>query len=186
LKFIRNLRGARGHVAVALIFCVAFAGTATAAKLITGDQVKNGSLTGRDVKDRSLTPRDFKGSVKGDTGAPGSAVAYAKVTLSVVDGEPTYTFVPERSKNINAVNRTGSASNPATAHAGIVCVDVSVPVNVAVATADRLPVDSSVTAGVQVPTINGADRCPPGSDAAVTLKDRSDAPTESGFYVIFN
>jgi hypothetical protein len=38
---------------------------ATAAKLVTGKQVKDGSITGKDVKNKSLTPRDFKGSVAG-------------------------------------------------------------------------------------------------------------------------
>jgi len=210
LRIIRNLFDGRGHVVVALAFCLAFAGTAAAAKLITGEQVKNGSLTGKDVKDRSLTARDFKGSVKGERGAqgprgsqgpqgsqglqgtpgepgsPGGALAYAKVNFTGTQAEPTYTLVPERSKNINAVNRTGNPANPATAIPGIVCVDVSVPVNVAVASTDRVPVDPSVIASVQVPTVNGADRCPAGSDAAILLKNSNDVPTESGFYVIFN
>jgi hypothetical protein len=54
---------------VALVF--ALAGGATAATLITGKQVKNGSLTGVDVKDRSLTAKDFKGSLRGPTGPSG-------------------------------------------------------------------------------------------------------------------
>jgi hypothetical protein len=191
LKIVRSLFGGRGHLVVALVACLACAGTATAATLITGKQVKDGSLTGKDVKDRSLTSHDFKGSLKGpkgdqgEPGTPGGAVAYAKVKYSVVEGQPTYTLDADNSKNINAVNRTGSASNPATAIPGIVCIDVSVPVKVAVATADRVPVDPSVIANVQMPTTNGADRCPPGSDAAVLLKDANDATTEASFYVIF-
>jgi hypothetical protein len=55
---------------VALLFVVA--GSATAASLITGKQVKNGSLTGLDVKDRSLTARDFKGSLRGPVGPAGT------------------------------------------------------------------------------------------------------------------
>ncbi|MEO8106816.1 MAG: hypothetical protein ABI720_05810 [Actinomycetes bacterium] len=53
-------------------------GTAVAANLITGRDVKNdsltgrdvknGSLTGKDVKNKSLTKRDFKGSVRGPAG----------------------------------------------------------------------------------------------------------------------
>jgi hypothetical protein len=55
---------------------------ALASKLITGKQVKNGSLTGKDIKNKSLTAADFNGSVvgppgpvgpKGDTGEPGPA-----------------------------------------------------------------------------------------------------------------
>ena len=112
-------------------------------------------------------------------------MAYAKVNFTGTQAEPTYTLVPERSKNINAVNRTGNPANPATAIPGVVCVDVSVPVNVAVASADRLPVEPPVIASVQLPTVNGADRCPPGTDAAIVLKDNNNNATESGFYVIF-
>lgn len=36
-------------------------GTAEAASLITGKDVKNGSLTGKDVKNRSITSRDLRG-----------------------------------------------------------------------------------------------------------------------------
>lgn len=53
----------------------ATAGSATAASLITGKQVKNGSLTGADIKNRSLTARDFKSaaSLRGKQGASGPA-----------------------------------------------------------------------------------------------------------------
>jgi hypothetical protein len=44
---------------------------ATAGSLITGANVKNGSLTGKDVKNKSLTKSDFKGSVRGRAGATG-------------------------------------------------------------------------------------------------------------------
>jgi hypothetical protein len=57
-------------------------GTAVAAKLITGNDVKDGSLTGKDVKngslngkdvkDKSLTRKDFKGSVQGPAGPAGA------------------------------------------------------------------------------------------------------------------
>ena len=83
-------------LAVALVSLVAATGgTAVAASLITGEQVKDGSLTGADVKDHSLTkadlagvtahasrrgrgrrgrrgPRGFKGPA-GPAGAPGAA-----------------------------------------------------------------------------------------------------------------
>lgn len=77
-------------VGLAMVAVLALAGTASAVRLITGKQVKNGSLTGKDVRNssltgkdvrnRSLTKADFKGSVvgpqgptgaKGDTGAQG-------------------------------------------------------------------------------------------------------------------
>ena len=56
-------------------------GTAGAAKLLSGKDIKDNSITGADVKDRSLTAADFRGSVvgpagpagpKGDPGQPGT------------------------------------------------------------------------------------------------------------------
>jgi hypothetical protein len=101
-SLLHHLR--RNAVAYLALF-VALGGTSfAAATVITGKNVKNGSLTGKDVKNSSLTggdvknkslaPADFNGSVqgpqgdtgpqgpKGDTGAagaPGTARAYAYV-----------------------------------------------------------------------------------------------------------
>jgi hypothetical protein len=65
-----------------IALCVALSGSATAALMITGKQiknnsvaatdVKNGSLTGMDVRDKSLTANDFSGSVQGPQGPQGS------------------------------------------------------------------------------------------------------------------
>jgi hypothetical protein len=62
---------------------VGIGGTATAATLITGAQIQdgsvysrdiaNGTLTGTDVKDQSLTPTDFTGSLQGPAGPAGPA-----------------------------------------------------------------------------------------------------------------
>jgi hypothetical protein len=55
---------------VALMLCSA--GTAGAAFLITGKQIKDGTLTSRDIRDHSLTAKDIKGGViKGPAGATG-------------------------------------------------------------------------------------------------------------------
>ena len=43
-----------------LALFVAIAGTATAAKLITGSDIRNSSITTRDVKNRTLLRRDFR------------------------------------------------------------------------------------------------------------------------------
>jgi hypothetical protein len=59
---------------VAATAVIAAGGSATAATLITGKSVKDGTLTGRDVKDRSLTSKDFKGSLpSGPSGPSGPA-----------------------------------------------------------------------------------------------------------------
>jgi hypothetical protein len=51
------------NVVSTLCLFVVLGGTATAAVVITGKNVKDGSLTGRDVRDNSLP--------QGDTGVPG-------------------------------------------------------------------------------------------------------------------
>src|SRR3954451_17378322 len=48
------------NVAATLAMFLALAGGATAAVLITGKDVKDGSLTGADVKNHSLVRKDFK------------------------------------------------------------------------------------------------------------------------------
>jgi len=58
---------------------LAGAGSATAASIITGKQVKDGTLTGRDVKNRSLSSSDLSkkaiAALKGRKGATGPAGA---------------------------------------------------------------------------------------------------------------
>jgi hypothetical protein len=68
-------------VIACLALSIALGGTATAAVVITGKQVKDGSvagrdianrsLTGLDVRDGSLTPLDFNGSLQGQAGPAG-------------------------------------------------------------------------------------------------------------------
>ena len=81
----------RKTIILAVALLALAAGTATAAKLITGKDVKNNSLTGKDIKNRSLGLKDLNGKVKaamgggeavpgpqgpkGDTGPAGAAGA---------------------------------------------------------------------------------------------------------------
>lgn len=70
----RFVRVSPAMVVAMLALLVALGGTATAAGvLITGKQVKDGSLTGLDVKDKSLRAKDFEGSVRGGLGPQGPA-----------------------------------------------------------------------------------------------------------------
>ena len=65
----------RTLIAVVAILAIT-GGTATAAKLITGKNVKNESLTGKDVKNGSLGAKELssaaRASLKGQTGATGA------------------------------------------------------------------------------------------------------------------
>lgn len=68
------------------------AGSATAARMITGAQVRNSSLTGADIRNKSLTSLDFTGSVRGPAGpagpagAPGAPGAAGVASITRVDG----------------------------------------------------------------------------------------------------
>ena len=47
-------------VVAGLMLVVSFAGGATAAKLITGQQIKDNTITSRDIQDKAVTTRDVK------------------------------------------------------------------------------------------------------------------------------
>jgi hypothetical protein len=79
MKSSRRAR-VRFVVLAVVVLLVAMTGSATAARLITGRQIKDGSVTGRDVHNGSLTGGDVRnGSLSADefegslTGAPGPA-----------------------------------------------------------------------------------------------------------------
>lgn len=67
------------------VLVVGVAGTATAAKLITGKQIKNGTITNVDVKNGSLKEVDLKPKVKAKLNAP-SVKGYEVVTETVLVG----------------------------------------------------------------------------------------------------
>jgi hypothetical protein len=88
---------------IALLLTVG--GTAVAAKLITGKDIKNGSLTGKDVKNKSLTPKDFKGSVQGPAGAAGPA---GLVALHYIEG-PTIVVLANTQVGASALCPEGTS-----------------------------------------------------------------------------
>jgi hypothetical protein len=87
------------HAAVLLVaglLLVLSAGAgATAALVITGKQIKDGTVTGKDIKNRSLAMRDLKRSTKvklrgarGATGATGPAGPAGSIGLPGLPGLP--------------------------------------------------------------------------------------------------
>lgn len=179
---------------VALV--VACAGSATAATLITGKQIKNSSITGKDVKNKSITGKDIKGRLagrtgsqgaqgaqgatgsqgatgaqgatgsQGPTGAAGSALAFGKI------GE---TGALSASKNITSVTRVSM---------GTYCINTSVPIqNVIVSRAagGEIDVDFSV-----LTDFVGVFGCLPASDDAVVYTTKSGGAEDLEFYVLFN
>lgn len=183
-----HLRRPSPALVVALLaLFVALGGTASAAFIITGRNVKNGSLTGKDVKNgslgssdiknHSLTGKDIKGRVRGPrgpAGAPGSAKAFADVLGSgQVNG-----FA---SKNILRVSR------PA---AGVYCFYLSFqPVNVT-ATLDSVATGSAdvVKATLKHDDTRG-DACSGVESASVhvlNVNGKHPGATNAEFYVNFN
>lgn len=81
---LKHKRPSGGFIIAVVALFVALGGTATAAKLITGKQIKNNSITGVDIKDGSLGPRDVgnldvtKVSVSGDV--PNGQIITIKAT----------------------------------------------------------------------------------------------------------
>lgn len=72
--------------AVVGVLVLALSGTAGAARLITGDQIKDGSITGADIKGGSVGASDINASARdalrgprGATGSPGAAGAQGPV-----------------------------------------------------------------------------------------------------------
>lgn len=116
---------------ICLTIVVSSVATATAAKMITGAQIKNNSITGADIKNGSIKVADLapgtalsgargsdgaagangtKGSdgadgATGATGAAGTARAYA----SVVTGDPPY-FTPGKSKGFIGITHPNSGA----------------------------------------------------------------------------
>ena len=75
MKSMLNRRPSPSIVVSLVALAVAAAGTATAATLLTGANIKDGSITGKDIKDKSIGSADLKvlGGAKGATGAQGPA-----------------------------------------------------------------------------------------------------------------
>ncbi|WP_193608893.1 hypothetical protein [Nocardioides lijunqiniae] len=59
---IRNLRALPAALLVAVVLVAAMAGGATAAKMITGKQIKNNTVTTKDIKNNNLTSKDVRNS----------------------------------------------------------------------------------------------------------------------------
>lgn len=83
MRRLKRLRPSASMMVAFVALMVAAGGSATAATLITGAQIRNNSITGADVKssslsgsdikNKSLSPADFKGSVQGPAGPAGPA-----------------------------------------------------------------------------------------------------------------
>ena len=81
----RRFRYVPALVLALAVLVVGLAGGATAAKLITGAQIKDATITSKDVKDGTLAQKDLKKGVKAKLNAP-SVKGYEVVTETVLVG----------------------------------------------------------------------------------------------------
>lgn len=197
---MRNVLGrVSPAMAVAMLaLFVALSGTAvaTTSALISGRQIKNGSITGLDVKNKSLTPRDFRGSVrgprglrgatgatgasgakgdKGDAGEAGTAVAYALVT----DAGAVETNAPV--KGITAAMIT----HPAT---GVYCFrGLPAGAKIALVSANNVDDQNGTIASVYTNNTGTMDDCDPsaGDRFRVRTYDVTTAVLEDHDFVIW-
>jgi hypothetical protein len=111
-KFLaRIVRQSPAMVVAMLALFVSLTGTAvaTTSVLITGKQIRNGSITGLDVKKKTLTAKHFKGSVRGARGATGPAGAQGATGAPGAKGETGAQGVPglsglEQVSSVSAAN----------------------------------------------------------------------------------
>ena len=101
-------------LAAAAVLVAVSGGSYAAGTLITGADVKNGSLTGKDVKDKSLTKKDFKGSVAGPRGATGATGAPGAQGAPGVQGPagPFPDVLPSGKTLAGVYSVTGAATAP--------------------------------------------------------------------------
>ena len=87
---IRRLRPSPALVVAIVALCVAFTGTATAALVMTGKQIKDGTVTGKDVKNRTLGTNKLSkkavSSLKGQHGPAGPQGPRGEAGIQGVQG----------------------------------------------------------------------------------------------------
>lgn len=203
-------------VVAMLALFVALTGTAvaTTSVLITGKQIRNGSITGADVKNKSLTARDIRGrlrgargpagprgvaGVSGATGAQGAqgaqglqgpagtAVAYARVQA---DGtlQPDVAGLPSQAKGLQA---TDIVKGEAAAATGTYCFgDLGfLPASAVVSldNADAAAANRNLIVSVSIFRGQELGDCPPGHEQArVRIVDgNTEAATDARFFIWF-
>ena len=105
---MHQLGRSRTVIAVVAIIVVCGAASASAAKLINGGDVKNGSLTGKDLKNGSVTGKDVKdGSLTGKDVKDGS-LTKGDLKAALQDAIPVRVTKALPTKGFSATNSTVS------------------------------------------------------------------------------
>lgn len=123
-RIFSRLRPSPGTVIACIALVVACTGSATAATLITGAQIKNNSVTTKDVKNKSLKAGDFKpGQLpRGPAGAQGATGAQG---AQGVQGAPGLSDLEEVSGG-TAYNSESPKDATISCPAGKTAIDASV------------------------------------------------------------
>lgn len=118
-----------------LALAIVAAGTATAATLITGAQIKDGSITGKDIKDKSITAADVKGVAgpKGATGAPGPAGPAGPAGAAGAPGVSVFDASIPSGKSVRGLWGGSVSQAAAVSTASVVSFPVQAPVPLEVA-----------------------------------------------------
>jgi hypothetical protein len=163
------------NVTATIAVFLALGGTAIAAKVLIKkpSQLKNGVVINKKVRKATLTVNRLRpsarASLRGQTGPPGEAKAYAQVTGS------TGLVVADRTKDVESA-KEGT---------GQYCIKVPFTPNSIVA---MHRTSGSVVRIAQGGT-NGYGTCAsllPGTNAFVIIKDTANAFTDADFYVMVN
>jgi len=164
-------------IVVVVTVLLSTATSATAARLITGKQIKDNTVTTADVKDNSLKSRDFARAERkklrgprGLTGPAGTAIAYGSLTENASGAPIFYT----RSPNVTGVRR------PAGWPAGYYCLSFR-------SGTPRARIDSAVASstasGVEVTlhTSVGSSSCSASELGVFTFLRSTGAATDAEF-----
>jgi collagen triple helix repeat protein len=125
LRLMSRIHSVIKLTVLAVAFAAVAAGTATAAKLITGKQIKNHTITAKDIKKKTLTslkgapgeqgPKGDKGDAgpKGDTGAKGDQGIQGIQGIQGERGPSTaYASAGESAVNANEETNVGTDTVP--------------------------------------------------------------------------
>jgi hypothetical protein len=145
-------------VAAILAAFLVMGGTAVAAKMITGAQIKNNSITGVDVKNRSLTSADFAGSVSGGQGGSGAQGARGPTGAGGPAGATGATGVtgPPGSPGAPGITATYpfSSSSAGTVPGSTPRIFVGSPTTAVVGAGQTLTISGTVVLGLSTGTLS--------------------------------
>jgi hypothetical protein len=176
----RILGGRRPSVAGVLAFAALFAALSVGA--YAGSQLPRNSVGTKQLKAGAVTgPKIANGAVSDAKLAQGGAIAkaFGRVNYNANDVNPTP--VLSNSRGIASVTE---ASDGVSSQNGVVCVDVTRPFSVVLATGIDAPGAASPAAFTSVSFGGGALSCPAGTDFRVSTYDKTNPGTVAASFSV--